>query len=69
MEAEGDYIQSCQVASRLGVPQFDEVVFTSRGEKRFLRMPVNTFDIPSVSCQSSLFDSLVKVPDLDGAVV
>lgn len=58
-----------QLLSRPRIPKLDQVVLRATAEQAHGRMPLDCFDIPAMSGQSSFFPHLVKVPYLDGGVV
>jgi len=62
-------VESCQAACSPGIPEFHKMVFRTRYNQPFGRVPVAGLNVPAVTGQCALLYALVEVPDFESAVV
>jgi hypothetical protein len=62
-------MQCRETAGSSWVPEFDEIVFGTRGDEAFCRVPVYGTDFPAVAGEDTFFDAFVEVPYFDKIVV
>lgn len=62
-------MEGSKTPSGARIPEFDQMIFRTRNDEAFSRMPVNCLNIPAVARERTLHSAFVEIPDAEGTVI